>query len=170
MDDLEENKDNMNLDESAFFSMGSLLGQGTDNQPKAISGFIIFGLLSSSQSPPSSVATFSPSLPFSSPSLCTLGKIVAAVWWMTGTIFVATYTANLAAFLTITKSAINIRTLEDLVHQDEFKYGTVLSSQPAQFFERSDLPLYQKMWGHMTSSNTLMVGWVARVFVVFHGS
>ena len=42
MDDLEENKDNMNLDESAFFSMGSLLGQGTDNQPKAISGLIIF--------------------------------------------------------------------------------------------------------------------------------
>lgn len=41
MDDLEENKDNMNLDESAFFSMGSLLGQGTDNQPKAISGLII---------------------------------------------------------------------------------------------------------------------------------
>ena len=35
---MEENKDNMNLDESAWFSMGSLLGQGTDNQPKAISG------------------------------------------------------------------------------------------------------------------------------------
>jgi hypothetical protein len=38
MDDLEENRENMNLDESTFFSMGSLLGQGTDNQPKAISG------------------------------------------------------------------------------------------------------------------------------------
>jgi hypothetical protein len=41
MEELEENKDNMNLDEAAWFSMGSLLGQGTDNQPKAISGLII---------------------------------------------------------------------------------------------------------------------------------
>ena len=121
MDELEENKDNMNLDESTWFSMGSLLGQGTDNQPKAISG-----------------------------------KVVAAVWWMTGTIFVATYTANLAAFLTITKSAINIRSLEDLANQDEIKYGTVQSTQPSQFFERSNLPLYQKMWSHIQSSNTLL--------------
>lgn len=28
----------MSLDEAAWFSMGSLLGQGTDHQPKAISG------------------------------------------------------------------------------------------------------------------------------------
>ncbi|XP_028411022.1 glutamate receptor ionotropic, kainate 2-like isoform X2 [Dendronephthya gigantea] len=121
MDDLEENKDNMNLDEAAWFSMGSLLGQGTDNQPKAISG-----------------------------------KVIAAVWWMTGTIFVATYTANLAAFLTIEKSAINIRSLENLVNQDEIKYGTVVSSQPSQFFERSNIALYQKMWSHMQSESTLV--------------
>ena len=76
---------------------------------------------------------------------------------MTGTIFVATYTANLAAFLTIEKSAINIRSLEDLVNQDEIKYGTVMSSQPSQFFERSNIPLYQKMWSHMQSEGTLMV-------------
>ena len=85
---------------------------------------------------------------------------------MTGTIFVATYTANLAAFLTITKSAIAIRTLEDLVNQDQFKYGTVLSSQPAQFFERSDIPLYQKMWAHMVSANTLVVSCVTRAILV----
>ncbi|CAB4001092.1 glutamate receptor 2-like [Paramuricea clavata] len=121
MDDLEENQENMNLDESTFFSMGSLLGQGTDNQPKAISG-----------------------------------KVIAAVWWMTGTIFVATYTANLAAFLTISKSGINIRSLEDLVNQNEIKYGTVQSSQPSQFFEQSNIPLYQKMWSHMQSADTLV--------------
>ena len=88
-----------------------------------------------------------------------LGKVVAAVWWMTGTIFVATYTANLAAFLTITKSAINIRSLEDLANQEEIKYGTVQSAQPSQFFERSNIPLYQKMWSHMQSSSTLVVSW-----------
>ena len=87
-----------------------------------------------------------------------VGKVVAAVWWMTGTIFVATYTANLAAFLTISKNANTIRSLEDLVNQDEIKYGTVQSSQPSQFFERSNIPLYQKMWSHMQSSDTLVVG------------
>ena len=37
-DELKTNKNNMNLDEAAWFSMGSLLGQGTENQPKSVSG------------------------------------------------------------------------------------------------------------------------------------
>lgn len=87
-----------------------------------------------------------------------LGKVVAAVWWMTGTIFVSTYTANLAAFLTITKSAIAVRTVEDLAAQTAIKYGTVKSSQPSQFFETSNIPLYQKMWSQMKSDGSLLVG------------
>ena len=78
---------------------------------------------------------------------------------MTGTIFVATYTANLAAFLTITKSGINVRSLEDLANQDEIQFGTVQSAQPSQFFEQSNIPLYQRMWAKMQSSNTLVVSW-----------
>lgn len=69
----------------------------------------------------------------------------------------ATYTANLAAFLTISKSGISILSLEDLVNQDEIKYGTVDSTQARNFLERSNLPLYQKMWAHMESENTLVV-------------
>ena len=38
--ELDKEKDNMRLDEAAWFSMGSLLGQGTDHQPKPISGTI----------------------------------------------------------------------------------------------------------------------------------
>jgi hypothetical protein len=44
------------------------------------------------------------------------------------------------------------------VNQNEIKYGTVQSSQPSQFFERSNIPLYQKMWSHMQSADTLVVG------------
>ena len=86
-----------------------------------------------------------------------LGKVVAAMWWMTGTIFVSTYTANLAAFLTVNKSAIDIRSFEDLANQDEIKYGTVKDTQPSMFFERSKIPIYQKMWGRMKSSGGLTV-------------
>ena len=86
-----------------------------------------------------------------------LGKVVAAVWWMTGTIFVATYTANLAAFITVRTSAIHIHSLEDLAGQNDVKYGTIKSSQPSQFFESSDIPLYQKMWSTMKSDGNLVV-------------
>ena len=44
------------------------------------------------------------------------------------------------------------------MNQNEIKYGTVQSSQPSQFFERSNIPLYQKMWSHMQSADTLVVG------------
>ena len=45
------------------------------------------------------------------------GRLVAATWWLFGFIITASYTANLAAFLTINRYAAHIHNLEDLAKQ-----------------------------------------------------
>jgi len=44
--------------------------------------------------------------------------------WFAVAIFGATYTANLAAFLTIKKYDHPIKTVEDLANQNKIKFGT----------------------------------------------
>ena len=44
--------------------------------------------------------------------------------WFAISIFGATYTANLAAFLTINKYEHPIKSIEDLANQDRVKFGT----------------------------------------------
>jgi len=45
-------------------------------------------------------------------------------------VFLAMYTANLAAFLTITKMTTGISKIEDLLNQDRYKWGTVKDTHP----------------------------------------
>ncbi len=45
------------------------------------------------------------------------GRVLAMFWYFFTLIMVATYTANLAAFLTITRLDTPIQSLEDLVDQ-----------------------------------------------------
>lgn len=46
-------------------------------------------------------------------------------WWMFVLLIVNCYTANLAAFLTISKIENTINSAEDLVNQNEIDYGTL---------------------------------------------
>ena len=45
------------------------------------------------------------------------GRLVAATWWVFGFIMIATYTANLAAFLTVSRLEQPIESLDDLAKQ-----------------------------------------------------
>ena len=47
------------------------------------------------------------------------GRMVAATWWLFGFIIVASYTANLAAFLTVSRLAVDINSLDDLMAQSK---------------------------------------------------
>ena len=62
------------------------------------------------------------------------------MWYMTTIIVVASYTANLAAFLTVTRMETPIANADDLVKQTEIKYGAVQSGTTAQFFKVSHGP------------------------------
>ena len=51
--------------------------------------------------------------------------MVVASWWMFVVLIVSCYTANLAAFLTVTSIANTITSAEELVAQSRIEYGTI---------------------------------------------
>ncbi|XP_049802382.1 glutamate receptor ionotropic, kainate 2-like isoform X1 [Schistocerca nitens] len=94
-----------------WFSTGSLMGQGCDLLPKAVST-----------------------------------RLIAGMWWFFTLIMIASYTANLAAFLTNSKLDAPIEGVEDLAKQTKIKYGTYGGGSTAGFFKNSNDSLYQRMW------------------------
>ncbi|XP_012241506.1 ionotropic receptor 25a [Bombus impatiens] len=64
------------------------------------------------------------------------GRLVAATWWLFGFIIIASYTANLAAFLTVSRLEIPIETLEDLSKQYKIQYAPVINSSAYIYFKR----------------------------------
>lgn len=79
-------------------------------------------------------------------------RMVAGCWWFFTLIIISSYTANLAAFLTIEKMVSPIQGAEDLAKQTDIKYGTLGSGSTKAFFERSKFPTYQRMWSFMKSA------------------
>ena len=53
------------------------------------------------------------------------GRVVVASWWMFVVLVVSCYTANLAAFLTVTNIGTTINTVEELMAQSQVQYGLV---------------------------------------------
>jgi len=64
------------------------------------------------------------------------GRLVAATWWLFGFIIIASYTANLAAFLTVSRLEIPIETLEDLSKQYKIQYAPIADSPAYVYFQR----------------------------------
>lgn len=72
-------------------------------------------------------------------SICLLsrslsGRIVGGVWWFFTLIIISSYTANLAAFLTVERMVSPIESAEDLAKQTEIAYGTLDSGSTKEFF------------------------------------
>ena len=63
------------------------------------------------------------------------GRIVGSVWWFFTLIIISSYTANLAAFLTVERMNTPIESAEDLAKQTEIKYGTVEGGSTLEFFK-----------------------------------
>ncbi|EPB68136.1 Ligand-gated ion channel [Ancylostoma ceylanicum] len=77
------------------------------------------------------------------------GRIASSAWWFFTLIIVSSYTANLAAFLTLEKMTPPIESVEDLANQNKILYGVVKGGSTAAFFEDSTVPLYKRMWDFM---------------------
>ncbi|XP_076446346.1 glutamate receptor-like [Babylonia areolata] len=80
------------------------------------------------------------------------GRIVGSVWWFFTLIIISSYTANLAAFLTVERMLTPIDSAEDLAKQTDIQYGAVKSGSTASFFMNSKVQIYQRMWAYMTSA------------------
>ncbi|XP_023314986.1 glutamate receptor ionotropic, kainate 2-like isoform X7 [Trichogramma pretiosum] len=102
------------LANSFWFTIGTLMQQGSDLNPKATST-----------------------------------RIVSGVWWFFTLIIIASYTANLAAFLTVERMITPIENAEDLAGQTDISYGTLDSGSTMTFFRDSMIETYKKMWRFM---------------------
>ncbi|KAL1131739.1 hypothetical protein AAG570_011352, partial [Ranatra chinensis] len=113
----EELECNFSLHNCLWFSIGSLMAQGCDLLPKAIST-----------------------------------RMLAGMWWFFVLIMISSYTANLAAFLTMERMDATIESVEDLAKQNKIKYGVLQGGSSLSFFRDSNVTTYQKMWSVMEST------------------
>ncbi|XP_074644362.1 glutamate receptor ionotropic, kainate 2-like [Tubulanus polymorphus] len=73
-------------------------------------------------------------------------RVASGFWWFFTLIMISSYTANLAAFLTIDKLSSPINDAEDLSKQTDIKYGTIWGGSSHLFFRN---PIYARMWHFM---------------------
>lgn len=114
-----EMQNSFSLLNSFWFTIGSLMQQGSDIAPK-------------------SMAT----------------RSMASTWYFFTLIMISSYTANLAAFLTVEKIVYPIESAKDLSDQTEIKYGCVESGTTRTFFRDSQIETYRKIYRFMEDHKT----------------
>lgn len=77
------------------------------------------------------------------------------MWWFFTLIMVSSYTANLAAFLTIENPSPLIESVEDL-YGGKVEYGAKLGGSTLAFFRESENEDYRKMYEYMSQNPQLM--------------
>ncbi|XP_074039015.1 ionotropic receptor 25a isoform X1 [Leptinotarsa decemlineata] len=85
------------------------------------------------------------------------GRLVAATWWLFGFIIIASYTANLAAFLTVSRLDTPIESLDDLSKQYKIQYAPLNGSSTQTYFERManiEAKFYE-IWKDMSLNDSL---------------
>lgn len=71
-------------------------------------------------------------------------RIVASMWWFFTLIMVSSYTANLAAFLTVENPSPLIESVDDLIAR-KIPYGAKKTGSTINFFRDSENPQYRDM-------------------------
>uniref|UniRef100_A0A8C6Q5W5 Glutamate receptor n=1 Tax=Nothobranchius furzeri TaxID=105023 RepID=A0A8C6Q5W5_NOTFU len=86
-------------------------------------------------------------------------RIVMGSWWLFTLIVCSSYTANLAAYLTVSRMDHAIRSFQDLARQNDVDYGTVRDSAVYDYFRNKGInPLeqdstYAELWRTISKSN-----------------
>nr|APZ81419.1 ionotropic receptor 25a [Adelphocoris lineolatus] len=85
------------------------------------------------------------------------GRLVAATWWLFGFIIIASYTANLAAFLTVSRLDTPIESLDDLAKQYKIRYAPINGSEAMTYFQRmADIEeRFYEIWKDMSLNDSL---------------
>src|SRR5699024_1729986 len=79
-------------------------------------------------------------------------RILASVWWFFTLIMISSYTANLAASLTLSRMAPAISNVEELAKQTAIQYGCRKGGSTWEFFKNSNHSTYQRMFNTMESN------------------
>ena len=85
------------------------------------------------------------------------GRVVAGAWWLFCFIVIASYTANLAAFLTVSRLDIPIESLDDLAKQYRIKYAPMDGTAEQTYFERMAYieEIFYNIWKEMSLNDSL---------------
>lgn len=76
------------------------------------------------------------------------GRVVGGAWWFFSLILISSYTANLAAHLTVERMITPIKSADELSQQTEIEYGALSGGTTVAFFKNSKisvLKLIQKL-------------------------
>jgi hypothetical protein len=84
-----------------------------------------------------------------------LGRIVVGSFWFCILVWVSTYTANLAAFLTSSKNSVKISTLEDVL-EGEYHMYIMRDTALYDFIKVSDYRTYRLLWERMSTEKTFV--------------
>ncbi|XP_061814790.1 glutamate receptor ionotropic, kainate 3 [Nerophis lumbriciformis] len=109
-------ENNFTLLNSFWFGVGSLMQQGSELMPKALST-----------------------------------RIIGGIWWFFTLIIISSYTANLAAFLTVERMDSAVDSADDIAKQTKIEYGVVRDGATMSFFKKSKVSTFEKMWAFMSS-------------------
>ncbi|XP_065335547.1 ionotropic receptor 25a [Cloeon dipterum] len=87
------------------------------------------------------------------------GRLVAATWWLFGFIIIASYTANLAAFLTVSRLDTPVESLADLAQQYKIQYAPLNGSDTMIYFLRMSgiEQRFYEIWKDMSLNDSLTV-------------
>ncbi|XP_050428924.1 glutamate receptor ionotropic, kainate 2-like [Adelges cooleyi] len=108
------------LSNAFWFTIGSLMQQGSDIAPIAVST-----------------------------------RLVAGIWWFFTLIMVSSYTANLAAFLTVESVSEPFRDVEELANQNIIKYGAKSGGSTSDYFRDSANPIYKTIYKRLQEDPSL---------------
>ncbi|XP_050296371.1 glutamate receptor ionotropic, kainate 2-like [Anthonomus grandis grandis] len=83
-------------------------------------------------------------------------RTASGFWWFFILIMVSSYTANLAAFLTVETRVTPFKNIDDLAKQTEIKYGAKRGGATASFFHDSNLTTNQIVYKHLKEHDDQM--------------
>uniref|UniRef100_G3PL19 Glutamate receptor n=1 Tax=Gasterosteus aculeatus aculeatus TaxID=481459 RepID=G3PL19_GASAC len=78
-------------------------------------------------------------------------RIIGGIWWFFTLIIISSYTANLAAFLTVERMDSPVDSADDIAKQTKIDYGLVKDGATMTFFKKSKVSTFEKMWAFMSS-------------------
>ncbi|CAF1076629.1 unnamed protein product [Rotaria sordida] len=83
--------------------------------------------------------------------IATSTRMISCLWGFCTLILVSSYTANLAAFLTVQRMHTPIENAEDLASQTEIAYGVQRGGSTENFFRESKIATYERMWNYIST-------------------
>ncbi|XP_035671161.1 glutamate receptor ionotropic, delta-2-like [Branchiostoma floridae] len=84
-------------------------------------------------------------------------RILTGVWWLFILIVLSSYTANLAAYLTVTRLQTPITSVEELLSFGSYTFSALQRSSAVHFLSGSDEPSHQHIWSLLVSRNNSLV-------------